>query len=166
MRRLSLITALVLIAFGCGKGVGPNSKVDKDVHNLCLKAQDYAGCVKLQSVKLDQPKAVGNSCPIGYAYVGQNACLEVTCDRGGFRTLASGHDPRLGGKGWACRPRWDTSGGSLNFGGAIDSKELAFDERCPSIEPQVGRNNSCQNGLEEKEIKGSEYPVGMGIGKL
>ena len=42
----------------------------------------------------------------------------------------------------------------------------SFDKRCPSEQPEIGRNNSCQNGLSEKEIKAaSKPPIGMG-GKL
>ncbi|KGG24157.1 putative protein family PM-18 [Prochlorococcus sp. SS52] len=43
---------------------------------------------------------------------------------------------------------------------------LSLNKEYPVQEPEVGRNNSCQNGLTEKVIKASEPPIGMGLGKL
>ncbi|WP_269622640.1 hypothetical protein [Prochlorococcus marinus] len=36
-----------------------------------------------------------------------------------------------------------------------------FNIKCPWIEPEVGRNNSYQNGFSEEEIRKSNPPIGM-----
>ena len=33
------------------------------------------------------------------------------------------------------------------------------DGKCPLVEPEIGRNNSCQNGLSEEEIINSNDPL-------
>ena len=153
-----------------------NAGVDPEVHRICLKASDYAGCVKVQTEGLAAPTlkiiqegaaiAEGNACPDSHAYVGNGYCQRVYCDTDGARLFASGHDRRLGGKGWACKPRWDGAGGSLKFSTKNPVVPTSFDRRCPSEAPEIGRNNSCQNGLSEMEIKtAAKPPIGMG-GKL
>ena len=153
-----------------------NTGVDPEVHRICLKASDYVGCVKVQTEGYPAPArmiiqegasiAEGNSCPDSHAYIGNGYCQRVYCDIGGARLFASGHDRRLGGKGWACKSRWDFAGGSLKFSTNNPAVRTSFDKRCPSEQPEIGRNNSCQNGLPEKEIKAaSKPPIGMG-GKL
>ncbi|WP_413315857.1 hypothetical protein [Prochlorococcus marinus] len=117
--------------------------------------------VLIQSI-IAKPK---NSFPKGHAYLGNGLCGHVSCDTGGIRALFSGHGPRLGGKGCTCKARWDTGGGSLRFS-ATPTMPLSLNKEYPVQEPEVGRNNSCQNGLTEKVIKASEPPIGMGLGKL
>ena len=152
------------------------ANVDQKVHRICLKASDYAGCVKVQTkgssastrmtIQQDASISEGNACPDSYAYVGSGFCQRVYCDIKGMRLFAKGHDPRLGGKGWVCKPRVDFAGGSLKFSTNNTPIRSSFDKRCPSEEPEIGRNNSCQNGLLEKEIKAaSKPPIGMS-GKL
>ena len=64
--------------------------------------------------------------------------------------FASGHDRRLGGKRWVCKPRWDFASGSLKFSTNKPAFSSSLDSRCPSEEPEIGRNNPSQNGLSEK----------------
>ena len=83
------------------------ANVDPEVHRICLKASDYAGCVKVQTegsaastrmiIQDDASISEGNACPDSYAYVGNGFCQRVYCDIKGMRLFAKGHDPRLGG---------------------------------------------------------------------
>jgi hypothetical protein len=163
---LPLITALTL-------PTTVNAGIDPEVHRICLKALDYAGCVKVQTEDLAAPTRIiiqegaatveGNSCPDSHAYVGNGYCQRVYCEMRGARLFARGHDRRLGGKGWGCKPRWDFAGGSLKFSTNNSAVRTSYNNRCPSEEPEIGRNNSCQNGLSEMEIKAaSKPPIGMG----
>ena len=172
MKKIFLIPLLAAITLPTTVNTG----VDPEVHRICLKASDYVGCVKVQTEGSPEPArmiiqegasiAEGNSCPDSHAYIGNGYCQRVYCDIGGARLFASGHDRRLGGKGWVCKPRWDFAGGSLKFSTNNPAVRTSFDKRCPSEQPEIGRNNSCQNGLLEKEIKASSKPpIGMG-GKL
>ena len=125
-------------------------EVDPVIHKLCIEAKDYLGCVKAmsgdstsserQSVDIDMIRTSGNSCPSTHAYTGAGYCEKVICIRN-YR----GHDYRLGGKGWSCR-----GGNTLQFQGS--PIRATSDERCPLVEPEVGKNNSCQNGLSEDEL--------------
>ena len=100
---------------------------------------------------LDKVRNTGNICPDGFAYTGAGYCREVRCGD------ANGHDKRLGGKGWSCKGKgWLYS--NLMFKG--ETVRATTDERCPLIEPEIGRNNSCQNGLTEREILNSEGLAG------
>ena len=126
------------------------AEVDPAIHKLCIEAKDYLGCVKAmsgegasserQSVDIDMIRTSGNSCPSTHAYTGAGYCEKVICIPN-YR----GHDYRLGGKGWSCR-----GGNTLQFEGA--PIRATSDERCPLVEPEIGKNNSCQNGLSEDEL--------------
>lgn len=172
MKKIFLIPLLAAITLPTNVKAG----VDPEDHRICLKASDYVGCVKVQTEGSASPTrmiiqegasiAEGNTCPDSHAYVGNGYCQRVYCDIGGARLFASGHDRRLGGKGWACKSRWDFAGGSLQFSTNNPVVRTSSDKRCPSEQPEIGRNNSCQNGLSEEEIKAaSKPPIGMG-GKL
>jgi len=64
-----------------------NANVNSEVHELCLPAADYLGCVKAMTIKpADIPslrliegakELTGNRCPEGYAYAGAGNCREV-----------------------------------------------------------------------------------------
>ena len=103
------------------------------------------------TVDIDKLRNTGNMCPSGMAYIGSGYCKAIGCNMSG-----GGHDKRLGGKGWkVC----DWSVPQMDLRG--DTIRAITDERCPSIEPEIGRNNSCQNGLSEELIKRSDPPIGM-----
>ena len=65
------------------------ASVPTDIHERCLKATDYIGCVKAQQGITEQTSRVinqqgadvaeGNSCPSGYAYAGGGNCKKVIC---------------------------------------------------------------------------------------
>ncbi|WP_137024453.1 hypothetical protein [Synechococcus sp. N19] len=148
MKKL-LTICLTSAAINMG-AVAAASEVDPAIHKLCIEAKDYLGCVKAmtgsstpsnrQSVDIDMIRTSGNSCPSTHAYSGAGYCEKVICIPN-YR----GHDSRLGGKGWSCR-----GGNTLQFAGS--PLRATSDERCPLVEPEVGKNNSCQNGLSEDEI--------------
>lgn len=126
------------------------AQVNPEIHNLCVAAKDYLGCVKAmkgdstsserQTVDIDMIRSTGNRCPSTMAYTGAGYCEKVICIPN-YR----GHDYRLGGKGWSCK-----GGMTLQFTGT--PIRATTDERCSLTEPEIGKNNSCQNGLSEDEI--------------
>ena len=98
------------------------------------------------TMDIDKIRNTGNKCPVNFAYVGGGYCQQVICGYDLNR-----NDPRLGGKGWKCRRTFlPSTKKDLLFGEA--TIRAVVDERCPQIEPEIGRNNSCQNGMTEKEI--------------
>ena len=138
-----------------------HANVALEVHKLCLSATDYSGCVKLNSstlgnqkinVDIDAIKNSGNFCPSNYAYVGGGYCQALACRDDAL------HDYRLRGKGWrGCAKNFFRK--SMFFKGP--TVRATTDDKCPLVEPELGRNNSCQNGVEEKIIYNSEPPIGM-----
>lgn len=84
-------------------------------HDSCLKAVDYAGCVKTLSgeaskenttnIRIDQTNRpgllseVGNQCPAGYGYAGGGRCRSVVCKGLG---IFGRNQKELGGKGHRC----------------------------------------------------------------
>ena len=133
------------------------ASVDPEIHKMCIQAKDYLGCVKAMkgdsnsnqenkiTVDLDKVRNTGNSCPDGFAYKGAGYCQEIVCLKGGK------HDPRLGGKGNTCLGRPIIGRYTMHFGN--QTIRATTDERCPLVEPEIGRSNSCINGLTEEEIK-------------
>ena len=94
---LNLLIGLVPLA---------KAEVDPKIHNMCLQAQDYLGCVKAQTTKpteiqnlrliQGQTELTGNSCPQGYGYSGAGYCTNVICaDRWMFKP-----HPDLKDKAW------------------------------------------------------------------
>ncbi len=133
-----------------------NANVDPKVHKMCIEAKDYLGCIKAMTgtgndseenitVDLDKIRTTGNSCPDGFAYKGAGYCQEVKC-------LSYGkHDPRLAGKGLTCLSRPVFGRYTMHFSGT--TLRATTTERCPAVEPEIGRSNSCQNGFSEEELK-------------
>ena len=133
------------------------ASVDPEIHKMCIQAKDYLGCVKAMkgdsnsnqenkiTVDLDKVRNTGNSCPDGFAYKGAGYCQEIVCLKGGK------HDPRLGGKGNTCLGRPIIGRYTMHFGN--QTIRATTDERCPLVEPEIGRSNSCSNGLSEDELK-------------
>lgn len=124
----------------------------KEVIDQCMKASDFEGCVKVMTgqtdteketkitVDIDKIRNTGNMCPDGWGYLGGGYCKDILC----FRNY-SAHNWRLGGIGWACN-----NGRTLQWDG--EPVRASTDERCPLEEPEIGRENSCWNGLSEEEI--------------
>ena len=123
-------------------------EVAPEIHQLCLQAADYRGCVEAQA---GTPEYHGNTCPEQYAYMGSGNCQQVVCS---YTGIGGGdrHDPIIAGKStWRCGTRinwWSDSGidrGHLKLG-AIAPVEQTGD--CPSVEPQIGWNSSCEHAEE------------------
>ena len=151
------------------------AEVDPKIHKMCLKASDYSGCVNTQmgsssikstprmTVDLDKIKASGNKCPAGWAYFGGGSCQRVKCGTTPF--CAGKNDERLAGKGWSCKKGFACVVLKFDFKNTYPIR-ATFDQRCPDVEPEIGRNNSCQNGLTEEVINTSQPPIGMEYGEL
>ena len=149
MRHIAL--AIAAAAFAVQAPI--KAQVDPKIAEFCLKAQDFQGCVNSMTgkssdnketkvtVDLDKIRTTGNFCPSSYGYVGAGYCERIICV-----VNYSGHDYRLGGKGWSCK-----GGNTLQFDGT--PLRATTDERCPLEEPEIGKQNSCQNGLTEEQIK-------------
>ena len=140
---LNLLIGLVPLA---------KAEVDPKIHNMCLQAQDYLGCVKAQTTKpteiqnlrliQGQTELTGNSCPQGYGYSGAGYCTNVICaDRWMFKP-----HPDLKDKAWkGCvflQPSW----GRKVIKAVVDPK-------CPDKEPIIGTPSSCTTQEELDKIK-------------
>ena len=145
-----------LFSLGSVSALGQTS-VPQSILDKCMKAADFQGCVNVMTgktsaptetkitVDMDKIRATGNSCPSGFAYIGGGYCQGIGCYYN-----PRGHDYRLGGKGWSC-----SGGNTLQFkGGPIRS---TTDERCPLVEPEIGKQSSCSNGLSEAEMKSGRF---------
>jgi hypothetical protein len=139
------------------------AQVDPKIHKLCIEAKDYAGCVRSMNGDTSTPSttrvitsqgadiAEGNQCPAGSAYVGGGNCQQVTCHYNpslGF--VALGHDSILAGKpGWKCKwSFWEGAGVLRLTGGTFRASNSP---KCPSGEPPIGYNSTCQIGMDDKE---------------
>lgn len=134
-----------------------SGNVSPAIHKLCLEAKDYAGCVQSQTGKASGPgveaKSVitndgaaiagGNSCPDGYAYIGGGYCKRVKCEYGPIAFGALGHDQLVAGKSkWGCKySLWYGAGVMRLEDGAL---RAINNPNCPSGEPQLGWNNTCE----------------------
>ena len=141
--------------------------VTSEIHELCLKAVDYRGCVATQK---GTPESVGNKCPTGYAFIGGGTCQKVDCvyawwgERGsrgykwwGQKSFDRKHDPLIAGKSsWKCPNKfsWGTiRTGVMRLG---VSSPVSHSEICPSVEPRIGWNNSCEHakpGWKDTDFK-------------
>ena len=145
---LPLLTALAL-------PTAVNAEVDPKVHNLCLTATDYIGCVKAQSgfinqsrITVDEGLAVskGNACPANMAYIGGGTCQRIMCSRSAFGPKFGRHDQLIKDKGWVCK-----GGGLLKLD--IATAKAFNNPNCPDKEPEAGWNSSCtQKDFEEGRL--------------
>lgn len=137
------------------------TEVDLDIHNLCVAAKDYVGCVKamrgdtqetttrqIQSQGADI--AEGNQCQSGFAYVGGGNCMEVKClyNDGNATALdfEMGHDSRVAGKAdWGCERSFWFGAGVMRLEG---NSRASINPECPPGEPDIGFNSTCQNPPE------------------
>ena len=148
---------LLLVALTAGLALPVQAEVSNKVHKMCLQAKDYLGCVKAQSGSSNSLEVItnpgtatarGNTCPAGYAYIGQGNCREVRCaDRtAGF----GGNDEIIRGKKWRCRSILFSSF-SLTLGG--NRKDIGNNPNCPSGEPEIGWTSTCEAPYEEPPKK-------------
>ena len=129
-----------------------NANVDPKVAEFCLKAADFAGCVKTMTTKsTDIPsmrliegakELSGNSCPSGFAYSGAGMCREVISK---FTGVLNIRHVALLSAGYAARDHGFLGGSDeLIFG---QSTKAVFDPKCPDKEPFLYRNSSCESKL-------------------
>ena len=131
--------------------------VSPAIHKLCLEARDYAGCVQSQSGKASAPGSdtrsviinegaavvEGNSCPSGYAYIGNGYCKRVKCEYNASGFNALGHDQIVAGKSkWGCKYSFWYGAGVMRLeDGAL---RTTINPECPSGEPKIGWKNTCE----------------------
>jgi hypothetical protein len=119
------------------------ANVHDDVHKKCVAASDYEGCVRVNSKK---PMINGNACERGFAYQGQDTCVEVLCMQGRSR-----HTAIAAGKMWTCTKQpGDVFIHILDTG---RSSDMIYDPRCPSGKPAVGWNSTCNAPYKEPPKK-------------
>jgi len=128
--------------------------VEEDIHEKCLKASDYKGCIEVfsgaikdqirtgtQNIKLNidtQVTADGNQCPSEFAYAGGGYCRRFICEYAGL--FGTGHHPDLAGKGVACHK----GQGQLRWGEWDKEKVRAsVNPECPNVQLEVGWQSSC-----------------------
>jgi tetratricopeptide (TPR) repeat protein len=179
MKRLLLLAPLV-----CSIQTG--FAMEADIHEKCLKASDYKGCIEVfsgaikdqirpgtQNIKLNidtQVTADCNQCPSEFAYAGGGYCRRVMCDFGGL--FGAGHHPDLAGKGMGC-PK---GRGQMRWGKWDDEKVRASNNpECPSIQLKKGWQNTCHiigksildNVIDKKYQKAvndaEKYPKALNI---
>ena len=147
---LSIATASIAIG-----AIPASAEVDPKIHKLCVEAKDYAGCVRamrgdtttttIREIRSQGADiAEGNQCPAGFAYVGGGNCMEVKCVYNTATGLGfdTGHDPRVAGKSdWKCIYSLWYGAGVMQLQG---NARASINAECPSGEPEVGYNSTCQ----------------------
>ena len=141
MSQIKLLAAIVMISelnFMAAAG-----DVDPKIHEMCIQAADYRGCVEAQA---GTPEYLGNKCPSNHAYVGDGQCQRVYCDWVG---LGGGqHEPLIAGKStWRCGNNYnfwkdELQVGVLRLGGTVRVEKT---NNCPSVSPKKGWNSSCEH---------------------
>ena len=141
MYQIKLLAAIVIISdlnFMAAAG-----DVDPKIHEMCIQAADYRGCVEAQA---GTPEYLGNKCPTNHAYVGDGQCQRVYCDWVG---LGGGHhEPLIAGKStWRCGNNYnfwkdELQVGVLRLGGTVRVEKT---NNCPSVSPKKGWNSSCEH---------------------
>ena len=148
MKKLFLLFASALL-------VPTANAVEEDIHEKCLKASDYKGCIEVfsgvikdqikpgtQNIKLiidTQVVADGNQCPAEFSYAGAGYYRRVICDYAGL--FGSGHHPDLAGKGMKC-PK---GVGQMRWGEWDEEKVRAsINPKCPDIPLKNGLQSTCQ----------------------
>ena len=149
MKRLNIaLTALAL-------GAPVLAETPERVHQLCIEAKDYMGCVKAMTTEKLSHSEIGNKCQTQFAYIGDGNCQRVGCRYGWWLTGSGINNQIVAGKSdWQC-PRQFRNGVFLT--GSLILEEVApvgYDKDCPPVEPTVGWNNSCETAPENwREIE-------------
>jgi hypothetical protein len=161
------ILVLILLSAAQAKA---SPKVDPSIHDLCIQAKDYVGCVRAMNGEASFPEssrtitsqgadvAEGNQCPTGYAYIGGGNCQDVRCEYGGASSL--GHDQLIAGlkdkegkDAWGCNRSFLYGAGVLRLSGAV--VRTTNNLSCPPGEPRLGYNNTCQTSAKDWLPSGS-----------
>ena len=140
-------------------------KIDQEIAEFCLKATDFAGCIKTMSKRTDNQQIVPkeiisdngeslivNSCLEGNAYVGNGLCRKVECvyPMDTFKA-AKGHDQTVAGKSdWSCKKKIFKGVGLLTLGSEFT--KATIDEVCPNSEPEIGWKSSCEKKISKPTL--------------
>ena len=122
------------------------ASVPQEIHDRCVGATDYLGCVQAQQGLSESTSRVinqqgadvaeGNACPAGYAYAGGGNCKKVICSD---KHLT--HNGVLLDAGWQKCPRAFFVSYPVNWG---DDVQRAFVDRSrPLGIPSIGYNSTC-----------------------
>ena len=114
--------------------------------NLLNKSQSGSSEILEMITNPGTATSKGNSCPNGYAYVGEGYCREVTCTYHGYS--GGENEELISGKKWRCptlgiviKERF-----SLTFGPQLC---IGNNPDCPSGEPKKGWSSTCEKPYEE-----------------
>lgn len=146
---LAISIASASIAIGA---IPAFAEVDAKTHKLCLEAKDYLGCVQaMKGESVSTPKSqVGNKCQTQFAYIGDGNCQRVGCKYGWWATGRDNNNSIVAGKSsWECKTVFRNG---LFLSGSLILEEVApvaFDEKCPAVEPEIGWNSSCETTPEK-----------------
>jgi hypothetical protein len=156
--KVGVASATMLLALPSSASSPP--KVAPAIHQLCIEAKDYIGCVRamtegtgqadVRSTTSQGADAIeGNQCPAGFAYIGGGNCQEVRCEYNSAGFNALGHDRILGGKKdisgkdvWGCKYSFWHGAGVLRLSGGLT--RTSNNPACPEGEPAIGFNSTCQ----------------------
>ncbi len=157
---LPLIAALALPTAGY-------AEVDPKVAEFCLKAADFAGCVKtmttkstdIPSMRLIQGKTelTGNTCPSGYVYVCAGNCRGF--ERSSLSQLLTIDGVGLWRAGHVTRPKW------AYYFKLTDLTKAVYDPSCPDKEPYLYTEKSCDVKPSPPESKDIKKLLGIVAGK-
>ena len=147
MNKLKRLLLPLLAALALPTAVNAE-KIDQEIAEFCLKATDFAGCIKTMSKGTDNKKIVPNeiisgdgespivnSCPEGNAYVGNGLCRKVECiyPMDHFKA-AKGHNQIVAGKSdWSCKKKFIRGVGLLTLGSEFT--KATVNDLCPNSEP-------------------------------
>jgi hypothetical protein len=129
------LTAILSIAIAL-QAISAKAAVDPAVHQACLSATDYAGCVKVQTGGVGTTETATekfNSCPGDFRYAGGGNCVSWDCFAG---FGAGGHNQELAGKDSGCR-----GGGVMRW--TNDTAKAFFDPSCPDTTFEIGWRSTC-----------------------
>lgn len=133
MRGIALLSLLVATSLPV------NANIYDDIHEKCVTAADYEGCVR---INLKISKIDGNACEPGFAYQGQDTCVEVLCMQG-----RSQHAAIIAGKMWTCTKQpGDVFIHILDTG---KSSDMIYDSSCPKGKPEIGWSSTCNGPYKE-----------------
>ena len=157
MHKFWITPLLILLSAGCSSS---QSNLEKKVHKMCLKANDYEGCVKQMKSSSIFTKGIskGNKCPEETAYIGNGKCVVVKCTYNSLWWGIQGpNDPLLVGKSdWDCPFSPWGGPGRLKIGQEVS---ITKSSDCPAGEPAVGWNSTCEAPYIVKIKKTNKKPM-------
>ena len=112
------------------------------MHEFCISAADYSGCVEFNSGNSGNFRPDGNACPKSYVYAGEKTCREVECR---YLVYKAPHYALLAGKFWKCKSKRLTR---MKLSPGV-SVEIIYDSKCHREKPEIGRNSTFNSPYVE-----------------